>query len=110
MRKKVNNNLKITSTCSTLYLCSKIIPNPIILFSMEGFPLGFPEVFHFQIPRLGFPFLPPAIDQWLIEGRCDISAELMSIGFSRPKFNVHFEKIMGNQVGEGAFQRYALIY
>ena len=24
------------------------------------------------------------------EGRCDISAELMCIGFSRPKFNVHF--------------------
>ena len=31
------------------------------------------------------------LDQWLKEGRCNISAELMSTGFSRPKFNLHFE-------------------
>ena len=31
------------------------------------------------------------LDQRLKEARCDISAELMSTGFSRPKFNLHFE-------------------
>ena len=31
------------------------------------------------------------LDQWLKGGRCDILAELMSIGFSRPKFSVHVE-------------------
>ena len=31
------------------------------------------------------------IHQWLKGGRYDISAELMSISFSRPKFNEHFE-------------------
>ena len=31
------------------------------------------------------------IDQWLKGARCDILAELMNIGFSRPKFNVHVE-------------------
>ena len=31
------------------------------------------------------------LDQLLKGGRCDILPELMSIGFSRPKFNVHVE-------------------
>ena len=31
------------------------------------------------------------IDQWLKGVRCDMSAELISTGFSRPNFNVHFE-------------------
>ena len=31
------------------------------------------------------------LDQWLKRGGCDILAELMSIDFSRPKFNVHVE-------------------
>ena len=31
------------------------------------------------------------IDRWLKGGRYDISIQLMSIGSTRPKFNVHFE-------------------
>ena len=38
------------------------------------------------------------IDLWLKGIRCDISAELMSIGFSNPNL-IYFLKIMGNQVG-----------
>ena len=33
----MNNNLEITSVCSTLYLCDKNIPYSVILFSMECF-------------------------------------------------------------------------
>ena len=36
-------------------------------------------------------FRNPLLDQWLKGGRCDIWAELINIGFSRPKFNVPFE-------------------
>ena len=35
-------------------------------------------------------FFSCVLDQWLKGGRCDILTELMSIGFSRPKCNVHF--------------------
>ena len=45
-------------------------------------------VFHFLAQKSGILFL---IDQWLKGGRCDISTELMSIGFSRLKYNGHFE-------------------
>ena len=38
------------------------------------------------------------IDLWLKGIRCDISAELMCIGFSNPNL-IYFSKIMGNQVG-----------
>ena len=38
--KKVNISLEITSVCSTLYLCNKIIPYSVILLSMERFPLN----------------------------------------------------------------------
>ena len=31
------------------------------------------------------------LDQWLKGGKCDISAELMSTGSTRAKFNGHFE-------------------
>ena len=42
------------------------------------------------------------IDQWLKEGRCDISAELTSIGFLDPNLT-DISKIIDNQVGYGAF-------
>ena len=35
-------------------------------------------------------FFSCVLDQWLKGGRCDILTELMSIGFSRPKCDVHF--------------------
>ena len=36
-------------------------------------------------------FWTELLDWWLKGDRCDISAESMSIGFSRPKFNVNFK-------------------
>ena len=45
---------------------------------------------YFQLERLG---------QWLKGGRCDISAELMSIGFFLDPNLTDILKITGNQVG-----------
>ena len=45
------------------------------------------------------------IDLWLKRIRCDISAELISIGFSNPNL-IYFSKIMGNQVGVSKIYTY----
>ena len=59
----MNKNPEITSVCSTLHLCNKIIPYSIILLSMEWISfkqtVSITEIFHFKNPRLGFSFLPP---------------------------------------------------
>ena len=74
MSKKVNNNLEITSVCSTLYLCNKMIPyfNHFALHGMIFFKetISITEVFHFKTPCLGFSFLPP------------VSFEIFSTGIS----------------------------
>ena len=50
--KNVNKNLEISSVCSTLYLCNKIILYSIILLSMKRFP--FVEAFHFSLTQSNF--------------------------------------------------------
>ena len=44
------------------------------------------------------------LDQWLKEGRYDISAELMSIPFSRPKFSRTFRKSRVIKLVRGRFR------
>ena len=39
-KKREDNNLEITSVCSNLYLCNKIIPYSIILLFIEWFTLN----------------------------------------------------------------------
>ena len=50
----MDNFLEITSVCSTLYLCNKIIPYSIILLSMEWFSLKYIRIFSLQNPLSRF--------------------------------------------------------